>query len=62
MTGKALSEALEAAVCVDVVDDNRATGAQNSPRPIHLKANVVFTVQAIMNEKIDLSELREQAG
>jgi hypothetical protein len=59
MTGKGLCEALEAPVRIDVIDDNRAAGPQSSPRPIHLEANVVFTVQAIMNEKVEIAELRK---
>ena len=62
MTGKGLREASEASVHIDIIDNDRAAGPQSSPRSIHLKANIAFTVQAVMNEKIDLAELRKYTG
>jgi hypothetical protein len=61
MTGKGLREAFEASIHINVIDNDRAAGSQSSPRQIHLKANVAFIVQAVMNEKIDLAELRKHA-
>jgi hypothetical protein len=62
MTGKGFDEASEAAVGVNVIDYDRAARPQSSPCPIHLKADAVFTVQAVMHKKIDLAELRKYAG
>ena len=62
MTGKGSREASEASVHIDIIDNDRAAGPQSSPRSIHLKANIAFTVQAVMNEKIDLAELRKYTG
>ena len=61
MTGKGLDEASKAAVVVNVIDYDCAARPQNGPRPIHLKADVVFTVQAVMNKEIDLAELGKYA-
>jgi len=52
---------MEAPVHIDIIDDDRATGPQTSPRSVHLKANVSFAVQTVMNEKINLAESRKQA-
>ena len=58
ITRKGLREALETPVHIDIIDNYCAARSQGSPRPIHLKANVALTVEAVMNEKIDLAELR----
>ncbi|OAE99953.1 hypothetical protein AYJ54_32250 [Bradyrhizobium centrolobii] len=60
--GKGLHEAKEATVHVDVVNDDRAAWPQNWPRMIEFKANVTLAVQTVMNEKVNLSKLRQQAG
>jgi hypothetical protein len=60
--GKRIHEAMEAPVHVDVIDNDRASGPQGGPRPIHLKPNITFTVQTVMNEKIDVAQLRKYPG
>lgn len=62
MTGEGLREASEAPVHIDIIDNDRAARSQSSPCTIYLKANITFTVQAIMNKEIDLAELSKYAG
>ena len=52
---------MEAPIHVDIIDNDRAAGPQATHATIHLKANVTLTVQTVMNEKIDLAELRKYA-
>jgi hypothetical protein len=60
--GFSLCERLETPICIDVIDDNRPTRPQRCPGSIDLKANVVFTVKTVMNEKVDLAKSGKNAG
>ena len=60
--GMGLREGSETRIGVNIIDDNRSTRPQCDPSPIHLKANVLFTMQAIMNEKVDLAKFRKEPG
>jgi hypothetical protein len=55
-------EAVEAPVHTNIIDNNLPAGPQRSPRPIHFKANIAFTPQAVMNEKIHPAESRKCLG
>src|SRR6266849_2818877 len=62
MTGKGLREGPEAPIRIDIINDDCAARFQRRPRSIQLKTYVAFTVQAVVNEKINLAKLRKQAG
>jgi len=62
MTGKSLGEGPEAPISIDVINDDCAAWFQGCPGSIQFETNVAFTVQAVVNEKINLAELREQPG
>src|SRR5215471_12939807 len=53
---------MEAPICVDIIDDERTGWVQECPGSIQLEAYVAFTVQAVVDEKINLAESREQFG
>ena len=61
-TSMIVGKAMEASVYVDIVYNNGAAGRQGSPCPIHLKSNVSFTMKAVVNKKINLSNFRKQFG
>lgn len=61
MTGKSLHKRFETPVGIDVIDDDRSARSQRCPSAVHFKANVMFTMQTIMNEKVDLAKLGKQA-
>src|SRR5215831_16150448 len=50
VSGNSLHKGFETPVGIDVIDDDRSAQPQNRPGTVHLKANVLFTVQAIMNK------------
>ena len=52
---------MEAPVHVYVVHNDCTAGPQCAPRHIHLKANITFTVQTVMNKKVNLAQLRKYA-
>src|SRR5579864_8669270 len=62
MTGKGLCEGLKAPIRIDIINDDCAARFQRRPRSIQLKAYVAFTVHAVVNEEINLAELREHPG
>src|SRR5271166_2696562 len=61
MTGEGLREASEPTVRVDIIHDHRAAGPQNGPRSVHLEANIMFAMEAVMNEQVDFAELGKRA-
>src|SRR5258708_12881557 len=62
MTGKGLGEGPEAPISIDIIHDDCAPRFQRRPRLIQLKANVALTVHTVVNEKINLAELRKHPG
>jgi hypothetical protein len=52
---------MEAAIYVDVVNDDCSAGAQAFPSTVNFEANIALTVQAVVNEKINLPELGQYA-
>jgi hypothetical protein len=60
MTGHGLGEGLEAPIHVDVIHHECAPWFYGGPSCIQLEAHVPFTVQAVVNEEINLAKLREQ--
>jgi hypothetical protein len=62
LIGKALSERAKSPIGVDIIDDGSASGSEGSPSPIQLKAHIAFTVQAVVDEKIDLAQACQQFG
>src|SRR5689334_19456014 len=61
VTGDALRERPEGFVGIDIVDDHRAAGPKDGPYAAELEAHIALTMQAVMDEEIDLAELREQS-
>ena len=55
MTGKSLSERPKAAIRIDVINDNRTVGSQSRPGSIQLETYVAFSMQAVVNEEIDVA-------
>jgi hypothetical protein len=47
---------MKASVHIDIVDNDRPTWSQISPGSVHLKSNIPFAVQTVMDEKINLAE------
>jgi hypothetical protein len=56
------SERLEAAIGIDVIYNDCALRCHGRPSSIQFETYVAFTVQAVVNEKIDLSKLGKQLG
>jgi hypothetical protein len=59
MVGKGLCESPEAPIGIDVIDHDRTALPQDCPSEINFEANVVFAMQAIVNEKINLAKFRK---
>ena len=59
---KGLGEGSETPIGVNIIDNNRSPRSQSRPSQIYLKTNIVFTMQAVMNEKIDLTKLGKYIG
>jgi len=55
VTGKGLSKGPEAIISIDVINDQCAVWSQGCPRSIQLEAHVALTVEAVVNEKINLA-------
>ena len=60
MAGISPEEGTESGIGVDIIDDDRAARLQRGPRPIQLKTYIPLTMKAVVDEKIDGTELRQQ--
>jgi hypothetical protein len=60
MTREGFCKGLEAPITIDVIDNERTVWLQDWPNSIQLEAHIPFTVRAIVNEKINVAELRKQ--
>jgi hypothetical protein len=56
---KGLFEGLQAAIDIDVVDHDGAAWPQRCPSKVYLEANVLLGMKTVVNEKIDLAQLRK---
>jgi len=60
MAGKRLSEGAEPPIGIDVIDNEHAACSEGRPSSIQLEAYVAFSVEAVVNEKIDLAKSTKQ--
>jgi hypothetical protein len=59
MAGKNPRERIEAPIKINVVDEQSPAGPQSGPSPIQLEAHIAFCMPTIMDEEVDVPELRE---
>src|SRR5271170_1613422 len=62
LTPNGLRKRLKAPIGIDIIHDDRAVRRHDCPCSIQLETYVAFTVQAVVNEKINLAEAGEQLG
>jgi hypothetical protein len=60
IAGKQLHKAMETTIHVDVVNNDCSAWSQNRPRTVYLEADITLAMQAVVNEKINLSEVGQQ--
>ena len=62
MVGKGLCESPEAPIGINVIDHDRTTRPQGCPSEINFEANVVFAMQATVNETAPHGVVRVYPG
>src|ERR1700733_6369113 len=62
MAGILLGEGTETPAGIDIINDDRPCWPHVHQGSVHLEANVVFAVHAVVNEKVDLPKPGKQLG
>ncbi len=62
MVRETLGETPQAAIDVDIIDNDCSARPKERPSAINFESNVAFAMQTVMDEEIDPGELGEQAG
>jgi len=55
-----LSERAEPPISIDVIDNEHAACSEGRPSSIQLEPNIALSVEAVVNEKIDLAKSTKQ--